>query len=191
MVLERVLWHVITFRFNQAWQTLRNRPIRGSIEGVSGLLIGLGLFGGYYFFSKGEKVFDCIIDEQRVNYVEGEGLFSKRNIITIHNGRESYRLIDSSESTNIDWQLNSAPSFNSDVLESVIIEKASTEEIFNRDDVSDLTLKGQKAKNFLNTTTKYYNGVRNLIRDKKRADYSDNLKNSEEFFNNYIRSKGL
>lgn len=162
----------------------RRSAIEGAIAGVALLCAGAG---NYYFSDRREEeIFNGMIEGQRIMYTEG-----KTNKMIIKNGVEEYTLIDSDKPTNLDWQLNNAPAYNSDVLERIEIRKRNGTENLTSDDISDLTLKGQKARDLLGKYTKFYNGIRREIRDKKRENYENSLKGAIDYPDAFIRLKGL
>ena len=176
--------------------TWKENLIKYGLVGLVGVVIGAGLFSRCNkkedFISgvdNNDFVYQGSIDGRGVAYKENadfsiDGNKRKVNMMSVKRNDDEYNLIDMENQTGIEWKLNIVPNYASDKLEKVIIKRGNTSYTFRIEDINDSTIEGQKVKTMIEKGTQFYNNLRTKIREKKRTEYSDSLKNVEEFFSN-------
>src|SRR3989344_4979205 len=162
-------------RLNNIYKSTR----RYIFKVVAGTLIIAGL--AEMIRNIGEEVYRGNIDDQEVVYEEGIAniVETKRdflgNKMTVSKGNTTYILLDEKDKTPISWKQETAPEYNADKLEKVVIKTSSETRIYDIDDINAETLDGKHAGVVFDEANTIYNNLRTHIREQLRSDYQKRL----------------
>ncbi len=149
--------------------------IVGALAGIKGYIdrIGEEIYRGNI---KGQKV---VYEEGRFNTFETPRHFIT-NKMTVSNGETTYVLFDEKDETPISWKQETAPEYNTDKLEKVVIKTSSETREYDIDDINTETLNGRHAGVVFYEANAMYNNLRTQIRKQLRSDYQKLLTSIEE-----------
>ncbi len=153
---------------------------------VAGAVI-IGALAGMRGCAKnmGEEVYRGNINEQEVVY--SEGLFSRglpgdanfligrKNLMTIVDGETKYTFVDKMNETDIDWRKDTAPEYQKDELERIIIKKNGSVNSYSpkgkMSNWNPSTIDGRRSREIFKKGNQMYNNLRAQIREQLRAQY--------------------
>ena len=155
-------------------------------------IIGIGILGSIAYLYFGSEsgnenfVYRGNIEGYPVVYTEG-----KNNVMEVKDGRFTYRFTDSHNLTNIDWEEEKAPKYQSDKLEEVVVTSKTARHVIAFEG-SEPAVPRAICTAILDDSNKAYNALRTVIRKEKtseRDEYFDGVRASLSEINSAVEKK--